>query len=60
MLIYGNLEVEKYKYENILENNFFFLKLSLSLRASIVLVIFPKYFFKFQIQEEKRFYIKNY
>lgn len=59
MLIYGNLEVEKYKYENILEN-IFFLKLSLSLRASIVLVIFPKYFFKFQIQEEKRFYIKNY
>lgn len=24
MLIYGNLEVEKYKYENILENIFFF------------------------------------
>lgn len=24
MLIYGNLELEKYKYENILENFFFF------------------------------------
>lgn len=65
MLIYVNLEFEKYKYENILENSFFcfaflfFFKLSLNLRANICISHLLKPFLKIQIQEKKRFYIKK-